>query len=79
MLLFDVHCRHSDRFYGSMITPISPPADAGTDAPPDTILDIVIKLCVDEDPATRKFACFAGRAEVVGEVCILWMPLHRCT
>lgn len=56
-------CSHSDRFYPSLSLPISLDHSASKtlgDVKSVTILDLVIRLCADSDPATRKFACFAG-------------------
>jgi len=46
-------CRHSERFYPSMR------ADARVTHGENSILENIMYLCIDDDPTTRKFACFA--------------------
>jgi fused-like protein len=47
-------CRHSAFFYKTLVTALLPDA-----TPPATLLARLVALCADDDPPTRKFACFA--------------------
>jgi hypothetical protein len=47
--------RHSDRFYPQLSTLI----DTMDSVEPTSVLREIVQLCVNHDPTTRKFACFA--------------------
>ena len=53
-------CRFSDRFYGTLASPLPfvvRPAVKTVSV--DTVLGLLVKCCMDHDQVTRKFACFS--------------------
>jgi hypothetical protein len=57
-------CRHSDRFYGVLASPVSRSSSAST------LLDLLTACCADADPSTRKFASFAGAVYLASLHCL---------
>lgn len=79
IFIFIFFVRHSDRFYPSLLHQIKLNKNGnnnsnGNNTPTNnsnnnknqssTILELIIRLCVDNDSPTRKFACFAGNEKL---------------